>query len=204
VPVVDEEGRFEGTVSLESLKGEHSGDDRPVGAIVDTTAPTVSEGATLDVAVEALTTASQHWVAVLDGERNVVGTMATSDVVRGYRLGLLASLQQLNADAGSDSTDRIPISPGSPLVDRHLRDARLPPSVIITTIQRNRDLVVPNGNTLLGSGDELVVIGTLPDIAVTRDLAQTTRASSPVPPSSNGKTNAQTQHPLPSDTRTAR
>jgi H+/Cl- antiporter ClcA len=204
VPVVDEEGRFEGTVSLESLEGEHSGDDRHVGAIVDTTAPTVSQGATLDVAVEALTTASQHWVAVVDGERKVVGTVATSDVVRGYRLGLLASLQQLNADAGSDSTDRIPISAGSSLVDRHLRDARLPPSVIITTIQRNRDLVVPNGNTVLGSGDELVVIGTPPDIADTRDLAQTTRASSPAPPNSNGRTNAQTQHPLPSDTRTTR
>jgi hypothetical protein len=37
--------------------------------------------------------------------------------------------------------------------------------VIITTIQRNRDLVVPNGDTVLIPGDELVLIGDAGDIA---------------------------------------
>ena len=64
---------------------------------MDVTAPTVSESAHLDVAVDAITTSNEHWVPVLDSERKVVGTVATSDVVRGYRLGLLASLQKVNS-----------------------------------------------------------------------------------------------------------
>ena len=198
--VVDGEGRFEGTVSLETLRVDGSGDDRRVGAVVDTTAPTVSEGAMLDVAVEAITTSSQHWVAVLDGERKVVGTVATSDVVRGYRLGLLASLQRMNPDAALDSTDRVQIAKSSALDNRRLRDAGLPPSIIITTIQRDRDLVMPNGDTVLGTGDELVLIGTPRDIVVTRTLAESARASHPAPSASNGTTNAQIQPPLPSET----
>ena len=201
-PVVDGEGRFEGTISVKSLKVNGSGDDRRVGTVVDTTAPTVSEGATLDVAVEAITTSSQHWVAVLDGERKVVGTVATSDVVRGYRLGLLASLQRMNPDAGPDSTDRVPIAHGSVLDNRCLRDAELPPSVIITTMQRNRDLVVPDGDTVLRAGDELVVIGTPNDIALTRTMAETARMSTPTPSASTGTSRARIQHPLSGETTT--
>ncbi len=199
-PVVDGEGRFEGTISIETLRADGSGDDRRVGAVVDTTAPTASEGAALDVAVEAVTTSSQHWVAVLDGERKVVGTVATSDVVRGYRLGLLASLQRMNPDSGPDSTDRVRIAKDSALDTRRLRDAGLPPSIIITTIQRNRDLVVPNGDTVLGTGDELVVIGTSNDLAVTRTMAETPPPNKSIPSASTGTTNAQIQHPLPSET----
>ena len=64
---------------------------------MDVTAPTVSESAHLDVAVDAITTSNERWVPVLDSERKVVGTVATSDVVRGYRLGLLASLQKMDS-----------------------------------------------------------------------------------------------------------
>jgi CIC family chloride channel protein len=198
-PVVDTEGRFEGTVSLGSFRADRSGDDRRVGTMVDISAPTVSDAANLDIAVEGITAASQHWVAVLDGERKVVGTVATSDVVRGYRLGLLASLQRMNADEGPGSSERLRVAPGSPLADRRLRDAELPPSIIITTIQRNRDLVVPDGETLIGPGDELVVIGTPRDLSATRTLAET-RTSSLLPSNTNGtSSHSQVQGPLSSE-----
>ena len=93
-PVVDDEGRFEGTVALADLRRIEARSDHRLGSLVDVSAPTVSDTSTLDVAVDALATASQHWVPVVDAERNVVGTVATSDVVRGYRLGLLASLKK--------------------------------------------------------------------------------------------------------------
>jgi H+/Cl- antiporter ClcA len=171
VPVIDREGRFEGTLSLESLGTDGSGDDRRLGALVDAAAPTVSESAHLDVAVDAMSTATQHWVPVLDSERKVVGTVATSDVVRGYRLGLLARLQQMNPDSDDGGSDRVTVAADSPIADQSLRHADLPPSVIVTTIQRNRDLVVPNGDTVLTPGDELVLIGNSGEIAVVRDLA---------------------------------
>ncbi|HEX3460823.1 MAG TPA: TrkA C-terminal domain-containing protein [Acidimicrobiales bacterium] len=181
-PVVDGKGRFEGTVSLQSLRRNGDGGQRQLGSFVDVAAPTVSEVAHLDVAIDAMTTATDHWVPVLDVERKVVGTIAISDVVRGYRLGLLASLQKMNAGGDTAGTDRLLIDAGSPLAGRSLRQSRLPLSVIVTTIQRNRDLVVPNGNTVLQPGDELVLIGSSSDIDAIRSNGSGNGESTELPP----------------------
>jgi H+/Cl- antiporter ClcA/CBS domain-containing protein len=162
-PVVDDEDRFEGTVALSDLVGKRDSDST-MGALVDASAPTVAENEHLDVAVDAMGTAPEHWVPVLDSERQVVGTIATSDVVRGYRLGLLASLRTMNAEGGPSGTDRIRIESGSLLIGQPLRKSRLPISLIVTTIQRKQDLVVPSGDTVIEAGDELVLIGSPPDI----------------------------------------
>ena len=136
-----------------------------------------------------MTASTQRWVSVLDAERKVIGTIATSDVVRGYRLGLLASLQSMNADGDANGSDRVLVEAGSPLAGRPLREARLPVSIIVTTIQRDRDLFVPAGTTVLEGGDELVLIGSTGDIDAIRILASQnghcadgTDTSSPGPP----------------------
>jgi H+/Cl- antiporter ClcA len=137
-PVIDGQGRFEGTVSLFNLGEEVEGAEHRLASVVDVSVPTVSESAHLDIAVDAMTASSQHWVPVLDADRRVVGTVATSDVVRGYRLGLLASLQTVNAEGDPNGADRVAIEAGSPLEGQSLRQAKLPTSIIVTTIQRNQ------------------------------------------------------------------
>ena len=176
-PVVDGQGRFEGTVSLSGL-GEQTADaEHRLASVVDVSAPTVSEVAHLDIAVDAMSAAAQHWVPVLDVDRKVVGTVATSDVVRGYRLGLLARLQSMGAGAGAGGSDRVLIEAGSRLAGQPLRQTNLPVSIIVTTIQRHHDLVVPDGTTVLESGDELFLIGNTDDIDATRVLASRPRSS---------------------------
>ena len=182
-PVVDGKGRFEGTVSLCSLVEENDDrTDRRLASVVDVSAPTVSESAHLDVAVDAMTSSTQHWVSVLDANRKVIGTIATSDVVRGYRLGLLASLQGLNVDGDTGGSDWVLIEPGSQLVGRPLREARLPISIIVTTVQRHGDLVVPDGGTVLESGDVLVLIGRPSDIDAIRTIASRSEKCANGPP----------------------
>jgi H+/Cl- antiporter ClcA/CBS domain-containing protein len=171
VSVVDSEGRFEGTISLARLEASKAGRDHRLESLMDVTAPTVSESADLDVAVDAITTSNEHWVPVLDSERRVVGTVATSDVVRGYRLGLLASLQKVNSEGDAAGFDRVLIGKDSSLTGLSLNDAGLPVSIIVTTIQRNRDLVVPTGSTKLQAEDELVLIGRPSDIDAIRAIA---------------------------------
>jgi chloride channel protein, CIC family len=170
-PVVDERGRFEGTVAHDDLSTIEGSSERRLESLVDVTAPTVAESAHLDVALDALTSASHHWIPVLDDGRTVVGTIATSDVVRGYRLGLLASLQQMNGGGEAGGMDRVRIDSGSALAGRTLRRSGLPISLVVTTIERKRDLVVPDGDTVLESGDELVLIGRPSDIDIIRRLA---------------------------------
>ncbi len=175
-PVVDDDGRFEGTVTLEHLRAANDDKSRALGAFVDPSAPTVARSAHLDVALDALTSASQHWVPVLDADRTVVGTIATSDVVRGYRIGLLATLRQLD-DAGTGNHE-IEVEAGSSLVGRPLRHAGLPEGVVVTSIQRNRDLVVPVGDTVLQVGDRLVLIGRASETDVLEAMAKGARSAS--------------------------
>ena len=158
-PVVDTDGRFEGVVAVGELRKIDRGGDRRIDDVVDASMPTVDESANLDVAVDALTTSRQGWVPVLDADRRVVGTLSISDVVRGYRLGLLARLRQMDGVGDDAHTRDMEITTDSPLVGRTLRDAIFPEGVIVTTIQRGRDLVVPVGDTELHAGDRLVVIG---------------------------------------------
>jgi chloride channel protein, CIC family len=163
-PVVDDQDRLEGTVALRDLLRIGRDRDSKIGALVDVSTPTVAENEHLDVAVDAMATASQHWVPVLDSARRVIGTIATSDVVRGYRLGLLARLQNMNAEGGANGTDRVRIESDSPLAGQPLRKSGLPVTIIVTSIVRNQDLVVPSGNTVIEVGDELALIGSPPDI----------------------------------------
>jgi chloride channel protein, CIC family len=170
-PVIDGEGRFEGTVALADLRTVRRGDNRSLESLIDVSAPTVSGQAHLDVALDALATSADHWVTILDADRKVLGTVAISDVVRGYRLGLLAGLQKVNTAGEPGGTDRVQIRSGSPLVGETLRRSGIPVSVIVTAIQRRRNLIVPDGGTLLETGDELILIGQSSDINLIREVA---------------------------------
>ena len=99
------------------------------------------------------------------------GPSPRPDVVRGYRLGLLASLQKVNSEGDAAGSDRVLIGSGSSLAGLSLNDAGLPVSIIVTTIQRKRDLVVPTGSTKLQAGDELMLIGRPSDIDAIRVIA---------------------------------
>jgi CIC family chloride channel protein len=172
VPVIDDQGRFEGAVSLEDLNQlpDEAG-TQTIDAAVDASAPTVSGSAHLDVALEALTSASQQWIPVLDDDRAVIGTIAMSDVVRGYRIGLLASLRNLGGTDGAAGTYDVEITARSSLANTPLRRAALPEGVIVTSVQRGREIIVPGGDTVLQSGDHLVVIGGPEHIEVLKVMA---------------------------------
>ncbi len=172
VPVVDSEGRFEGAVSLDGLNRLGEGArSQTIDAVIDASAPTVSGSSRLDVALDALTSASQHWIAVINSDRSVIGTIAMSDVVRGYRLGLQASLRQLDGANDAAGTHDIEIESCSSLVNTPLRHADLPDAIIVTAIQRGRELVVPIGDTVLQEGDRLVVIGGSKDTDTLKAIA---------------------------------
>ena len=56
-----------------------------------------------------------------------------------------------------------------------------PISIIVTTIQRNQDLVEPVGSTTLEAGDELVLIGRSDDIDAIRTIASGVRPGGTFP-----------------------
>ncbi len=157
-PVVDEAGRLEGTIARSSLANPATG-NRPAGDHVDAGAPTVSDSSRLDVALESLTAAPQSWVPVLDNERRVVGTLSISDVVRAYRQELVTSAERISELGAQTGATQVTVNAGSPLSGRMLRDARLPPGLLVTSISRGDNVFFPTGDDTLDIGDHLTVIG---------------------------------------------
>ena len=90
-------------------------------ALRDLEAPTVAVSASLDVALDTLTSGSPRWVSVLDHERGVVGVIVPSDVVRRYRTELLVSLHHMEVSDTGTEVDSILIDEGSPLAGVPLR-----------------------------------------------------------------------------------
>ena len=163
-PVVDEDGRFEGTIvrsRVETSGESHLG----VSDLVDVGAPTVSAGSRLDVALESLTAAPQSWVPVLDDDRRVVGTLSISDVVEAYRQELVSSAERMGELGVTAGAARVTITTGSPVAGLTLRRARLPAGLLVTSISRDDTVFVPNGDSTLEEGDHLTVIGPISELS---------------------------------------
>ena len=86
-----------GVVTLEALRRASAEPDTPVlASLVDTSFLPIHQGVHLDVVLDTLTSTPQTWVAVVDDERRVIGTIATSDLIASYRRSLQASLRRVS------------------------------------------------------------------------------------------------------------
>ncbi|HET9058678.1 MAG TPA: chloride channel protein [Acidimicrobiales bacterium] len=158
-PVVDDNGLYVGAVDKRALEELAATEPRASSQkVVDATAATISADANMSSALEALSQAGGHWVTVTGGSRQVVGILASSDVVRAYRRALYDSLGQLARAAPNTVGVELRISDASPVRDVAIRDARLPAGCIIVSVQRGSSLLFAEGATVLRDGDILSVL----------------------------------------------
>ena len=59
---------------------------------------------------------------------------------------------------------RLPLRESSELTSAPLGELRVPPGVLVTAVQRDRELIVPSGTDELKVGDQVYVLGTAPDL----------------------------------------
>jgi CBS domain-containing protein len=162
-PVVDGAKRFTGTVARLALTASGA-DRRSLAEIVDAGAPVVSASSRLDVALESLTEAPLSWVAVLDDDRRVVGTLSVSDMVRAYRQELVGSAERVSGLGARAGVSLVTIGDDSPMCGKTLRQAGLPKGLLITAVSRGDRAFVPDGDTVLTEGDQLSVLGQTSDL----------------------------------------
>jgi len=162
-PVVDTDGRYLGVVTAID-------DHDDVTAIDDTFSP-IHQSVHLDTVLETLTSTPQTWAAVIDDQRHVVGTISISDIVRNYRRTMQANVQRLSELGGSTGISEILVDADSPIVGKRLRDSAAPRGVLITAIERGRDIIRPTGDTMVTAGDRLMALGSSDDLTILRGLA---------------------------------
>jgi len=174
-PFVDEDGRYVGVVTLDALRRASEEPDPPaLASLVDTSFLPIHREVHLDVVLDTLTSTPQTWVAVVDDERRVIGTIATSDLIASYRRALQASLRRVSEVSESNGMLDVVVSENSPIVGASLRAAALPKGVLITAIERGREVIRPTGDTVMCSGDRLMVLGTSEDLTRLQHLAVAT------------------------------
>ena len=167
-PLTDEANTYLGILELDRL--ERAEPDSPADALVETSATPIHMNRNLDAVLDVLTTQTTSWTAVLDDERHVVGTIAISDVVRGYRRALQTNFTKAAVLGGNPGVLDLKIEPGAALTGMTIRDAHLPKGVLITAIERGRDVIVPSANSTFAEDDRLMVIGAPEDLASLRAL----------------------------------
>jgi Trk K+ transport system NAD-binding subunit len=171
-PLVDANDHYVGVVTLQSLQMKTGGKKNlDVEALVDSAFAPIHESVHLDVVLDTLTSTPQTWAAVIDDDRRVVGTIAISDIVRNYRRTMQANLRHVSELGGYSGISEISVASDSSLADVALRSGSIPRGVLITAIERGRDTIRPTGETIIKSGDRLIVLGNSDDLDVLRQLA---------------------------------
>lgn len=160
--VVDEGGRLLGVVSVSDL--ERVGDT--AGELCTRRAVTASPDDPAFRAVRRMAALDVGRVPVVDPEsRQVVGMLRRADVVRAYQRGITrsAGAQQRRAagrlrDLAGVQFVEVVVDASSPVAGRQIHEIPWPQRTVVTSIRRDGDVLVPDGNTTLHAGDELVVL----------------------------------------------
>lgn len=164
-PLVDSAGHYVGVVTLASLHSRGLTQAREREIPIDATFAPVHESVRMNVVLDLLTSTPQIWAAVINDERKVVGTISISDIVLSYQRTTRAYLQHLSEVGGASDVADVIIEEGASIAGVAIRSPLVPRGVLITSIERGKDVIRPSGDTVLAVGDRLTVLGAPNDIS---------------------------------------
>ena len=178
-PYVDSEGRYLGVITWASLRlrGHADGDVASEIPLDSTIAPVYQE-TRLDVVLDVLTSTPQTWATVIDEERRVLGTISLSDIVRNYQKTARTYLRRLTDVGGATGVVDVVVEDRSSILGLALRSPLIPRGVLVTSIDRGRTVIRPNGDTVLQPGDRLTVLGSTSDVARIEHLSRVSTPTS--------------------------
>ncbi len=174
-PVTDAQGIYLGTVDVDDLASANERDPHlALSTLVDVTTASVSSDATLDVGLEALLQAGGRWVTVTDGKRRIVGILAVSNLVRGWRGALDTNIKQISRISPHAVAVEQRVGSNSAIVGRPIRSAELPAECVLITVQRGDQLLFVSGSTILVEGDVVTALASSGSAKALRELLQGT------------------------------
>jgi Trk K+ transport system NAD-binding subunit len=67
-------------------------------------------------------------------------------------------------EMGDGTIEQVVVEKNSPFVGKKLMDIQLPKNVLIGTIVRKNQMIVPDGHTIINAGDRITLLGKLDDV----------------------------------------
>ena len=158
-PIVAADGAFLGSLQTARLATlVDGGTTAPVGRLADAEAMTVPVDAALDAGVDAVATSRGGWVPVLDGDMRVVGTLATTDLVHGWRLAMRGAIRRLGHASRETVLVEQAIEADAPAAGELVGDLSWPRGSVLVAVHRGNGLAYPRPDTRLQAGDVVSVL----------------------------------------------
>ncbi len=180
---VAEDGRLLGVVTVSDLaRAAHvDGDDeamtatgdimavreRTVGDICSRRVVTVTPSDPVFRAVRRMAAIDVGRLPVVadDDHSRLIGLVGRADVVKAYQRAVTRSLgvqrrqqsSRLRDLAGTQFIELV-VAPNADAAGRAVREVTWPPRTILTSVVRGGEAIMPNGDTVLEAGDEVVVL----------------------------------------------
>jgi len=156
--VVDSSGDFYGLITLQNMERNLTATDLrglKVRDLAITNVITTHPDETLEEVLRVFGALDVGRIPVVDpgNPRKLLGMLRWSDIVRSYSHVML----DLEPEPGT-SLLRCDIEAGDPVVGKSLREIALPPDCVVNSIQRDRHVVVPRGDTVVRPGDSLQIL----------------------------------------------
>lgn len=169
VPVVRDD-TLVGIVTMSDIgRSSRPLDEARVDEVMTSRPVTVTPETPVSVALERMAALGVGRLPVVDAATpgQLVGIFGREEAVKAYHEGLTASTDRelhrarlaQRTDPGAGFFDfRVP--PGSIADGRHVREVAWPEGSTLVSIRRGREVLVPDGDTLLLSGDVITAFGT--------------------------------------------
>jgi len=171
-PIINPDGTLFGVVSLEDYhraihKEPAKPDQRTVGEIATRELVTVFPDESVGTAMRRMAPRdiSRLPVVARDDPHRLIGLVRRNDIVRAYELGVVRreearrrveSLSRVK-DSRFEFID-IPLTSNAHTLGKTIAELDLPREVVLVSIRRNRELVIPHGDTRLQAGDVVTAL----------------------------------------------
>ncbi|MBN1147503.1 MAG: chloride channel protein [Anaerolineales bacterium] len=171
-PVVDEQGKLSGMVSLRDYNRAIQRQDiihseLTVADIATRHLVTVYPDETVGTALQRMAPRdlSRLPVVARDDPRRLLGVVRRNDIVRAYDLGVVRREEaRRRAEASNiaiqDNAEflEVLVTPQSTAAGKAITELELPRSAVLVSIRRGRQLVIPRGDTRLQVGDVVTAL----------------------------------------------
>jgi chloride channel protein, CIC family len=169
-PVLDREKRLVGVVTYDDLRQATANGTSPDRTVADITRRDVARVSPRDTLSKALMIMSERELGRLpvvdpDDPSRLVGLLRRADIVRAYRRALLRKLELQQARESlalghltHTEVFQILLTAEMAAVGQRLRDLYLPPQVLIISVRRGPEVLIPHGETLLQDGDVVIAL----------------------------------------------
>lgn len=171
LPVVDETGGLVGVVTIQDLdrarRDNTDGHPITVGAICTRELLTAFPDETLGAAMRRMGSRDVGRLPVVDRRHpeRLLGVLRRNDMIRAYNVALARRTTERHREqqvrlgtVGRVTVEEVIVERGARLAGLRIREVAWPEDCVVATIRRGSEVLIPNGGTILETGDRLVLV----------------------------------------------